>query len=171
MTAIANRLIPVPSWIDVFHLSSEIEASDMTALEAVLAVDEERQILEQEANKLSELMASEDLAQEEADAISAQLVDIYDQLDAMESATAEARAAEILCGLGFTPQMQKKKLESFQEVGECVLLWPELFSLNLLFFFWTNQQTTLIWKPLCGWKNTSKDSTKFCFSFHTPKIF
>jgi len=113
MTAMANRLVPIPSWIDIFHLASEIEASEMTALEAVLSVDAERQILEKEANKLSELMSSEDLPTEEADIISAQLVDIYDQLDAMESATAESRAAEILCGLGFTPQMQKKKTREF----------------------------------------------------------
>jgi len=113
MTAIANRLVPIPSYIDVFHLQSEIEASDTSALDAVLSVDEEREVLEQEANKLSDMMSSEDLASEEADAISAQLVDIYDQLDAMDSATAQPRAAEILHGLGFTKEMQQKKTREF----------------------------------------------------------
>lgn len=71
-------------------------------------------------------------------------MDIYERLDDMNADTAEARAAYILHGLGFTPQMQIKKtkdfsgrfikrmtknvlvervhqLMKFQVVGECVL--------------------------------------------------
>jgi len=112
-TAVGNRLVPIPSYIDIFHLSSEIEASELTALEAVLAVDEERAQLEHEANKMSEMMSNEDLPQDEADALSAQLADLYDQLDLLDSATAEKRGAEILHGLGFTAEMQKKKTREF----------------------------------------------------------
>lgn len=38
---------------------------------------------------------------------------IYERLDAMDAATAEKRAAEILFGLGFTKQMQAKKTKDF----------------------------------------------------------
>lgn len=38
---------------------------------------------------------------------------IYERLEAMDAATAEKRAAEILYGLGFTKQMQVKKTRDF----------------------------------------------------------
>lgn len=39
--------------MDIHHLSSEIEASDMSALEAVISCDEERFKLEKEAEALA----------------------------------------------------------------------------------------------------------------------
>lgn len=38
---------------------------------------------------------------------------IYERLEAMDSATAEMRAAQILHGLGFTKKMQNKKTRDF----------------------------------------------------------
>lgn len=38
---------------------------------------------------------------------------IYERLEAMDSTTAEKRAAEILHGLGFTKSMQEKKTRDF----------------------------------------------------------
>jgi hypothetical protein len=43
----------------VFHLTHEIEASEMTALEAVLTVDEERARLEREADLLNTYITEE----------------------------------------------------------------------------------------------------------------
>jgi hypothetical protein len=45
--------------IDIFHLTHEIEASDMTALEAVMAVDQERADLEHEADQLNTIISTE----------------------------------------------------------------------------------------------------------------
>ncbi len=42
LKALAARDVPIPPHIDVYLLDKEIEASDMTALEAVMAVDEEK---------------------------------------------------------------------------------------------------------------------------------
>ena len=53
MNVIANREIPVPAHIDIFHLSNEMAASDKTALECVVEVDEERARLEREAETLT----------------------------------------------------------------------------------------------------------------------
>lgn len=39
--------------MDIYHLTREIEASDMTALEAVINCDEERMKLEKEAEILA----------------------------------------------------------------------------------------------------------------------
>ena len=46
-----------------------------------------------------------------------QLMDVYERLDDISADTAEARAAWILHGLGFTKAMQAKKTKDFS--GEC----------------------------------------------------
>ena len=55
LETIGNRDIPIPNHIDIFHLKSEMEASDKTALECVMEVDEERTRLEAEAAELTKL--------------------------------------------------------------------------------------------------------------------
>jgi ATP-binding cassette subfamily F protein 2 len=45
LATIAEREIPIPEHIDIFHLSEEIPASDKTPLECVMEVDEERSVL------------------------------------------------------------------------------------------------------------------------------
>lgn len=42
-----------------------------------------------------------------------QLLDVYDRLDELSADTAEARAANILHGLGFTKSMQQKATKDF----------------------------------------------------------
>lgn len=53
LTAIGMRELPIPEHMDIHHLSREIEASDMSALEAVITCDEERLQLEKEAETLA----------------------------------------------------------------------------------------------------------------------
>ncbi|GJN35060.1 hypothetical protein PR202_gb23790 [Eleusine coracana subsp. coracana] len=103
LTAIGCRELPIPEHMDIYHLSHEIEASDMSALQAVVSCDEERVKLEKEA----EVLSTQDDGGGEA------LDRIYERLDAMDAATAEKRAAEILFGLGFTKEMQAKKTRDF----------------------------------------------------------
>ncbi|KAK4356417.1 hypothetical protein RND71_025388 [Anisodus tanguticus] len=103
LTAIGCRELPIPDHMDIFHLSREIEASDMSSLEAVINCDEERLQLEKEA----EALAGQD------DGGGEQLERIYERLEAMDAATAEKRAAEILFGLGFDKKMQIKKTRDF----------------------------------------------------------
>ncbi|GMN25001.1 hypothetical protein TIFTF001_000778 [Ficus carica] len=103
LTAIGCRELPIPDHMDIYHLSREIEASDMSSLEAVISCDEERLKLEKEVEILA---AQEDGGGE-------QLERIYERLDAMDASTAEKRAAEILYGLGFNKQMQAKKTRDF----------------------------------------------------------
>ena len=76
----------------------------MTALEAVMSVDEMKARLEHEAEALS--LATDDESQ-------ALLSDIYERLDALDSDQTEARAGQILHGLGFTKTMQNKKTRDF----------------------------------------------------------
>ncbi|KAF6140209.1 hypothetical protein GIB67_000257 [Kingdonia uniflora] len=102
LTAIGLRELPIPEHMDIYHLTREIEASDMSALEAVMNCDDERIKLEKEAAAAVEEGASADVMEL-----------IYERLDALDAATAEKRAAEILFGLGFDKTMQAKKTRDF----------------------------------------------------------
>ena len=58
LTAIGHRELPIPEHMDIHHLTREIEASDMSALEAVICCDEERIKLEKEAEILAAQVSS-----------------------------------------------------------------------------------------------------------------
>jgi len=104
MNAIYNRELPIPDTIDMYLVSREMPATDTSALKAVCDVDEERKALEAEA---------EELATHHDDESQEKLMDIYERLDEMDADMAEAKAAEILYGLGFSRQMMLKKCKDF----------------------------------------------------------
>ncbi|KAL1490400.1 hypothetical protein ABEB36_013105 [Hypothenemus hampei] len=104
LAVLGNREVPIPDHIDIFHLTREMPASDKSALKCVMEVDEERTRLEKLAEQL--VSCEDDESQE-------QLLDVYDRLDEISADTAEARAANILHGLGFTKEMQQKKTRDF----------------------------------------------------------
>lgn len=112
MRVIAARSFPIPDGIDIFHLREEIEATDMTAKEAVMSVDKERAKLEAEAEELNEIVANEEGTEEADDALD-RLNQIYERLEELDSSTAEARASKILSGLGFSTEKQQKKTREF----------------------------------------------------------
>merc|ERR1740139_44661 len=127
MKALGVRAVPIPAIIDQFHLKEEIEPSKtLTAIDAVMSVDEERNRLEKEAETLNSAISA--LAKAEAEGglneengtmeeqqeeIMNFLSIIYDRLDALDSSTAESRARGILKGLGFTHAMQGKVTADF----------------------------------------------------------
>ncbi|CAH1395047.1 unnamed protein product [Nezara viridula] len=104
LAVLGNREVPIPDHIDIFHLSREMPASDKSALQCVMEVDEERIRLETLADQL--VQCEDDESQE-------QLMDIYERLDDLSADTAEARAGYLLHGLGFTKDMQNKKTKDF----------------------------------------------------------
>lgn len=130
MKALGARALPIPNSIDIFFLKEEIEPSDtVTALEAVMSVDEERLKLEARAEELNNLMAevmdnpdkfsatedgqeaksAEELQEEIMDALNG----VYERLDDLDADTAEIRARSILSGLGFSHDMQSKVTKDF----------------------------------------------------------
>ncbi|RHY89988.1 hypothetical protein DYB37_012353 [Aphanomyces astaci] len=113
MNVLGARGVPIPDSIEIYHLKHEIEATDMTALEAVTSVDEERNRLQAEVDDLSEKMLDESVSDDESEAITNRLTDIYERLDEMDADTAELRARTILAGLTFTDAMMQKKTREF----------------------------------------------------------
>lgn len=53
LAVLGNREVPIPDHIDIFHLTREMPASDKTALQCVMEVDEERVRLEKLAEELA----------------------------------------------------------------------------------------------------------------------
>jgi len=100
LRCIAAREIPIPSHIDIFHLSEEVEASDRTALQSVI------DIVEQEHKRLE---AEEERLLVEEGPESAALQTVYERLDKLDPSTFTSRAGELLHGLGFSNEMMAKQ--------------------------------------------------------------
>lgn len=112
MKAIAARAVPIPDSLDIYFLDCEYPArDDITALQAVMESNDEVERLEKKAEKLNNAMADAD--EEEQAQIQSTLEAVYDRLDQLDAATAEARATSILHGLGFTLTMQGMTTKEF----------------------------------------------------------
>lgn len=100
LECLAAREVPIPERVDIFHLSEEAEAQDLTALEAVVFVaKKEIERLEAEADKLMEDEGPESEA----------LQLLYERLGDLDPSMLETKAGELLAGLGFSKtQVQKK---------------------------------------------------------------
>lgn len=104
LKCLGEREVPIPKWINVYLLEREVDATDLTALEAVTEMYEtEVKRLEEEAE---EILVTEGPESE-------RLLTIYDILDEFEPNTITTRAASILHGLGFDKAMQNKKTKDF----------------------------------------------------------
>lgn len=99
---IANRSLVIPRHISVLHVEQEVNGDDTSALDAVLECDVVRTKLLEEEKTLSK-----------SDDPGTRLQEVYNELAAIEADKAPARASEILCGLGFTPEMQRKPTKEF----------------------------------------------------------
>lgn len=104
LAVLGLREVPIQSPVDIYHLTREMEASGKSALQAVMDVDVERTRLEK---------LSEELAQYDDEESQEQLMDIYERLDEIGAEKAQAKAAYILHGLGFSKEMQQKMCKDF----------------------------------------------------------
>lgn len=111
MTLLGRRMLPLPANLDLFHLAQEIEPSEMTALEAVTAVDVERKRLAESIESLEEMVTGED--NDEQEKLNETLFEMYERMEALGADNAEAKASAILHGLGFTTETMRKKCREF----------------------------------------------------------
>jgi ATP-binding cassette subfamily F protein 2 len=137
LNVVSARMIPIPKTIKVYSVYHPVDPSDLSALLAVMEVDEDRKELEAESDVLSEQLSSENLSESEAAMITDRLNEVYDQLEQLDASTAEARAAAILTGLGFTAKMQQKKTRDFSggwrmriSLAKALFLSPTLLVLD-----------------------------------------
>lgn len=115
----------IPKNCQILHVEQEVEGDDTSALQCVLNSDIERiQLLEEEARLLSQQRDLEDDEETgnsnakvngsiDKDAISKRVEEIYKRLEFIDAYSAESRAASILAGLSFTPEMQRKPTKTF----------------------------------------------------------
>jgi ATP-binding cassette subfamily F protein 2 len=96
LAAIAQRDIPLPEHVDVYHLHEEAPANELTGVEAVVkhVVDEAKKLEE-----LSERIMEENGMDDE------RLEAIYERLDELDPTGSEPRARLILSGLGFADHL------------------------------------------------------------------
>lgn len=103
----AARKMAIPSHIDILYCEQEVRADETSALEAVLNADKKRL-------ELLELEKEYTKAQEAGDlSVQDKLKKVYEDMEAIGVASAEARAQRILAGLGFTKSMQKRATQDF----------------------------------------------------------
>ncbi|KAL4220972.1 ATP-binding cassette sub- F member 3 [Mactra antiquata] len=106
---ISSGNLQIPSHISILHVEQEVVGDDTVSLESVLESDVERHNLllrEKELNQILNSSAKGD------NLLSTELSEIYDKLEAIEANKAPARAAVILAGLGFSPEMQRAPTKS-----------------------------------------------------------
>lgn len=129
LNCIAYREAPIPDYIDIFHLDKEIDATNKTALEAVIDVNEEKKILEKKEEELLEM--------EPSDEQSELLEYLYERMDELDTDMVEINASKILHGLGFNKKMQQKKTKEFSggwrmriSLARALLVKPSLLLLD-----------------------------------------
>eukprot|EP00656_Telonema_subtile_P028504 TRINITY_DN3098_c0_g1_i11.p1 TRINITY_DN3098_c0_g1~~TRINITY_DN3098_c0_g1_i11.p1 ORF type:complete len:609 (+),score=192.07 TRINITY_DN3098_c0_g1_i11:166-1992(+) len=99
LECIAKREVPIPDFIDIWHLHEEAQPENKSAVDCV--IDHVRD----EAARLDAL--SEKILEEDGPESPA-LEDIYERIEALDPATFESRACELLHGLGFTMTMMQR---------------------------------------------------------------
>ncbi|XP_021816509.1 ABC transporter F family member 3 isoform X1 [Prunus avium] len=111
----------IPKNFQILHVEQEVVGDDTSALQCVLNTDVERtQLMEEEARLLTkqrELEFEETTETSDGaidkDAIGRRLQEIYKRLEFIDADSAESRAASILAGLSFSPEMQRKATKAF----------------------------------------------------------
>ncbi|CCE61313.1 hypothetical protein TPHA_0A02310 [Tetrapisispora phaffii CBS 4417] len=127
LRALSRRELNVPKHISILHVEQELMGDETLALQSVLDADVWRKQLLTEEAKINERLQEMDKLREEfeEDSLEVKKLDneredldnhleqISEKLVDMESDKAEARAASILYGLGFSTEAQKKPTNSF----------------------------------------------------------
>ncbi|KAK6145003.1 hypothetical protein DH2020_021823 [Rehmannia glutinosa] len=122
----------IPKNCQILHVEQEVAGDDTSALQCVLNSDAERtQLLDEESRLIALQLYGNYILQKELDqdgnpgksneelngvdktSVSHRLEAIYKRLEFIDAYSAEARAASILAGLSFSPEMQKKPTKAF----------------------------------------------------------
>ncbi|CAH8460992.1 unnamed protein product [Schistosoma turkestanicum] len=117
LRSLAKGDLHLPPGVRVLHVEQEVVGDSTPALESVLQADVERHTLLIELSRLQAEMkknSGSDLSlSSSTSTIESRVAEIYSRLNAIEADKAPARAAVVLHGLGFTPEMQSKPTKEF----------------------------------------------------------
>ena len=103
-----RKLSGIPSNIDILYCEQEVQSSEMSAVNTVLASDVKRTQLLQEEAELKVRLETEGGEQ-----VIARLQAVSDELVAIGADAANAKARRILYGLGFNSEMQNRSTFKF----------------------------------------------------------
>nr|CAB3219642.1 ATP-binding cassette sub-family F member 3 [Phallusia mammillata] len=106
---LSTRGLSLPKHLTILHVEQEVEGDDTIALQSVLESDTIRENLLKEEKRLHLEMENKS----SDPSLSTRLSEIYTELTDIEADKAPAKAAVILTGLGFTPEMQKMTTKEF----------------------------------------------------------
>ena len=140
----AYKVAGFPAYLRVQHVEQEIQGDDVTVIESVLNADVERRMLIDEEKRLTQ--EKKEKGEDVKDATAAastgaagedRLSDIYQRLNEIDSWTAEARAATICAGLGFTAHMLTMKTKELSggwrmrvSLASALLVNPDILLLD-----------------------------------------
>ena len=104
---LAEGQIALPKFLNVVHVEQEITGDHRSALRTIVEADEEREWL----LKVEEMLIDGDETTERELRIN--LNEVYERLEEIDSDNADARAAQLLAGLGFDKGMQEKPTREY----------------------------------------------------------
>lgn len=110
---LSARQLAVPTTMSILHVEQEVVGDETTALQSVLSADFKREALMTEEARLQSALQATIADEKMSKAMGHRLDAIYRILAEMDAASAEARAAMILNGLGFSVEDQGKATKHF----------------------------------------------------------
>ncbi|VVB05668.1 unnamed protein product [Arabis nemorensis] len=157
---LAWRKIPVPKNIDVLLVEQEVVGDEKSALNAVVSANEELVKLREEAEALQNSSSGAD-GENDDDDTGEKLAEVYERLQILGSDAAEAQAAKILSGLGFTKEMQVRPTKSFSggwrmriSLARALFVQPTLLLLDEPTNHLDLRAVLWLEEYLCRWKKT-----------------
>lgn len=127
--------VPIPNHIMMMHVEQEIVGDETGVLDSVLKADLEREWLLKVEQEL--LNKEDDGSGEEAKVHGVGLMEVYERLEELSSDDAEARAAVILAGLGFSGEDQQRPTREFSggwrmriALAQALFVQPDLLLLD-----------------------------------------
>ncbi|KAK2706343.1 ATP-binding cassette sub-family F member 3-like [Artemia franciscana] len=106
---LSSKQLQIPSHITVLHVEQEVVGDETPAIQSVLECDTVREGLIAEEKKITQ-----EINNGNTDAsLNARLASVYQEMQAIESDKAPARASVILAGLGFPAPAQLKPTREF----------------------------------------------------------
>ncbi|CAE7878777.1 ABCF3 [Symbiodinium microadriaticum] len=137
LRAMAERdgRVPIPQHFMIMHVEQEIKGDDTPVLQSVLQADQEREWLLKVEQELLE--KEDDGSGQEPKVGGVGLMEVYERLEELGNDDAEARAAVILAGLGFSGEDQQRPTKEFSggwrmriALAQSLFVQPDLLLLD-----------------------------------------